>query len=57
MTEGNTEGGLLVLVFVPETWVLSKGFGEERVVVGKIWELGWWIVSGEGSTTFSTDVF
>ena len=57
VTEGNTEGGLLVLVFSPKTWVLSKGFGKERIVVGEVWELSWWVVSGEGGTTFSTDVF
>ena len=57
MTEGNTEGGLFVLVFSPKTWVLFKGFGEERVVVGEVWELSWWVVSGEGGITFGTDVF
>ena len=57
VTESNTKRGLLVFVFVPETWVLSKSFGKERVVVGEVWELSWWVVSRESGTTFSTDVF
>ena len=57
VTESNTKRGLLVFVFVPETWVLSKSFGKERVVVREVWELSWWVVSRESGTTFSADVF
>ena len=56
VTEGNTEGGLLVLVFGPKTWVLSKGFGEERVVVGEVWELSWLVSSSESCAFLGTDV-